>query len=262
MSYGQGLIIFKNNPDPGTPPIYPVTGADNGLSLNGTVIELGGDLIKDTVIDLMAKNFAIINTGSLGDLNLTFGFKNIVLGATDMNLNITQDELNLGNFGSTFLTMESVLNGGNATLVTPNFHLSLRQALNDCELGYNSSDGQEKLIFHIDKNVNEFHFDQYIGGVLFNQLLLCSATNLQFYYGDHRNSQSGLKLYIDAQTATENFQILDSAKTYLIIDPVANIFGIGDWEFGNVTVAASTLDPTKYLNVNVAGISYKLALIS
>lgn len=50
MSYGQGLIVFKNNPNPGSAPVYPVTGADNGLSMNGSIVELGGTLIKTTNI--------------------------------------------------------------------------------------------------------------------------------------------------------------------------------------------------------------------
>ena len=70
VTYGGGIILFSSSAGGGG---GTVTGADNGLSLAGTVVELGGNpLIQVTQIDTGTFPFILENTVGLGGGELAF----------------------------------------------------------------------------------------------------------------------------------------------------------------------------------------------
>lgn len=74
MNKGQGAIARTNKVEPAA--AATVTGANNGLSLSGTTVQLGGALIQNTAIDLAgAFNFEIdLNGGARGLFIDSVGF--------------------------------------------------------------------------------------------------------------------------------------------------------------------------------------------
>lgn len=62
--YGQGNISYDDPGGSGGSGGGTVTGADNGLNLNATIVELGGPLIKNTAIDFHAFTLSFNNTGA------------------------------------------------------------------------------------------------------------------------------------------------------------------------------------------------------
>ena len=112
MSYSQGNIIFHSNTSASG---GGVTGADNGLILLGSVVEMGGSLIKDTSINKNA--FALdfgVSDGNVSQLLLDdqniFGMGYSLIMANDVGLTIS-DNFSTGN--------TRVLINGNASLGAP-----------------------------------------------------------------------------------------------------------------------------------------------
>lgn len=130
MSYSQGNIIFHSNT---AAPGGGVTGADNGLILLGSVVELGGALIKDTSIN--KNSFALdfgVSDGNVSQLLLDdqniFGMGYALIMANDVGLTISDN----GSTGNT-----RVLINGNATLGAPNtvIDVGLQQPFGPAALG-------------------------------------------------------------------------------------------------------------------------------
>lgn len=94
-----------------------VTGADNGLNLNGTIVELGGNLIKPTVLNADDTNTLIINDSIGQVLNTRDASGNVVLygfgGTTFTNTTYTMEVYSSGN---TYIDSFIVLNFGSINI--------------------------------------------------------------------------------------------------------------------------------------------------
>lgn len=97
MSRGTGTINRNNKIEPGTP--ATVTGAQNGLNLVGTDVELGGILLHDTLINVDSFGFSI-----------TEGIQPLFI------IENTTGDITLGEFTVGTKTNLELLKGGTATI--------------------------------------------------------------------------------------------------------------------------------------------------
>lgn len=111
MSYSQGNIIFHSNTAASG---GGVTGADNGLILLGSVVEMGAPLIHDTNIDPSGFTFDIgYSAGSSAMLLLDQGN---FMGVPYVRLSVGDSGLYIDDSGCAFLSPSSnVLTGGTVT---------------------------------------------------------------------------------------------------------------------------------------------------
>jgi hypothetical protein len=184
-----------------------VTGADNGLNLNGTIVELGGNLIKPTVLNADNTNTLIINDSIGQVLNTRDASGNVVLygfgGTTFTNTTYTFEAYSSGN---QYIDSFIVLNFGSINLFD--------QAIDIFNMGSYCTFDNSSIIYQLGRGCEFFGSGDVTSVGNGNTLNSVYSSIITGFYNTINNSQSLsiLGLY-NAIDTTNNLIVVGSGNT-------------------------------------------------
>ena len=224
-----------------------ITSADNGLNLNGSIVELGGTLIRPTTIDADDTNTLIINDTSGQVFNTRDSSGNVVLygfgGTTFTNTTYTFEAYSSGNaYSDSFI----VLNFGSINIFDT--------AIDIFNMGSYCTFDNSSIIYQLGRGCEFFGSGDVTSIGNGNQLNAVYSSIITGFYNTLNNSQSlsilGLYNTVDI---TNNLTIVGSGNTITnendkIIIGINNNLLVMDGTTGNVGIGTTT--PTSKLQVN------------
>jgi len=235
MPRGSGVIIRTNAAPP--PGGGGVTAANNGLSLSGSTVQLGGSpLLGNILIPLATFDFQLQDAASGVSLLLQPSFQAASLSAgAPAGSQILLDGLNgfaqvETNSGSSFLRLDENVNNRFHVELLGNNVFDLDRINGTYRIGdlSNTANWSELAIDDLN-NVMQFSTNLGIGGQTFLRL---DAFSGRYLFGDTGSSMNGTMFDIDDFNQTAVIQDSGSVRNYLLIDILNGMYKIGDIDSG------------------------------
>lgn len=236
----------------GSAPVIPVTSADNGLGLNGTTVELGFPLIRNTVIDADSFDFSLLNVGNWQIQSISGADQWAIFG--DAFGLTTQGLDGLGNsssFGISPSSITHIISNGGAI---------------------NSYDKQSNITIDIiDDSVRENNFVRVNTNNSFSLIDNGTGQNSNHGFalnGRNSNGVNGANIYIESLTSDayelefnsshfHSFSAIDDGFRYELGDTKRGIYfeGLTEWEMEFFPLT-TTLFNRGFLNNQSSGWEY------